>query len=164
MCVFIVWVFFYVWTGVSKSVLGQILCLFLIVKRDSENSLSFMAWFNSSVSPERHCADHVTLVWIHEAVQVWNGSWFIVWGRLQNLNSIQNHLDESDLSSRVSRDLVAFLNDFCILVTWSWHLLWQRSALTLRLKFFLFRNQTTPFTHSSKFYLYKHILLKDIKF
>lgn len=70
MCVFIVWVFFYVWTGVSKSVLGQILCLFLIVKRDSENSLSFMAWFNSSVSSERHCADHVTPVWIHEAVQV----------------------------------------------------------------------------------------------
>lgn len=117
MRVFIVWVFFYVWAGVSKSVLGQILCLFLIVKRDSENSLSFILFQYSLIPvcvPERHGADHVTLVWIHKVVQVWNGSCVIVWGQLQNLNSNKNLLDKKDLSSCVSDNYFRSVSKGCL--------------------------------------------------
>ncbi len=92
---FSVWVFFYVWTGVSKSVLGQILCLFLIMKRDSENPLSFMAWFNSSMCSSK------TLGWsCHSCVESWSSSglkWIL--GHCVSAGLIQNLLDESDLSS-----------------------------------------------------------------
>lgn len=73
LCMFLLFGYFSVWAGVSKSVRGQILCLFLIMKSDSENSLSFILFQYSLIPvcvPERHWADRVTLVWIHKAVQV----------------------------------------------------------------------------------------------
>lgn len=95
MRVFIVWVFFHVWTGVRKSVLGQILCLFLIVKSDSENSLSFMAWFNSSMCSSK------TLCWsCHSCVESWSSTglkWIL--GHCVSAGLIRNLLDESDLRS-----------------------------------------------------------------
>jgi len=156
MCVFIVWVFFHVWTGVSKSVLGQILCLFLIVKRDSENSLSFMGWFNSNTSSRK------TLCWsCHSCVDSWSSTglkWILAHCLFEG--GFRTWIQFRTIWMRVIWAFVFLV----ILGTSLWYSLWQRSALTPRLKEKWFRNQTTPFTHSSKLYLYKRILLKDIKF